>query len=433
MKLSKPTSAVLLSGLAIRLGLAPFTGHPGDMALFVESQRLFYQSGTIDLKYFPTLPMVYYVQLLFYAPYQLLRLLGMPDPQYLYHDTLMIEGLFLKLPLILCDVGIYLVILSFTRKLLPATLFFLNPFPIYLSAVWGTYDSMMLFPLVLGVYFLATGGSRIVSSFLCVISGLLKLFGFVAFALLICESIIRRRFRAEISWQILGGLGILAVTVLPVFLVGGFESFLHGVVYRFIGLGYGTAGGASYNVFETVFNVNPSGNLPILPAALGLFCLGYSYESSKGKQLAHLLVLKWTLIGGLAFSLFSASEPQWLSWLVPLGILYGSFAGRAGLQYFAYIFGVFVTFLTMTLLQGSAYMLVGSGAGFILGYVENVPGGALLYTMMTTIMIVMFCGYSFSKRLKSFRFEVIPLTVLLYLQLYFWIVIAGVGKFVGIS
>src|SRR5438309_6320749 len=127
---------------------------------------------------------------------------------------------------------------------------------------------MMLFPLVLGVYFLATGGSRIVSSFLCVISGLLKLFGFVAFALLICESIIRRRFRAEISWQILGGLGILAVTVLPVFLVGGFESFLHGVVYRFIGLGYGTAGGASYNVFETVFNVNPSGNLPILPAAL---------------------------------------------------------------------------------------------------------------------------------------------------------------------
>jgi len=228
-------------------------------------------------------------------------------------------------------------------------------------------------------------------------------------------------------------LAIIAGTVFPVFLVGGFESFLHGVVYRFIGLGYGTAGGASYNVFETVFKINPSGNLPILPAALGLICLGYSYESSKGKQLRRLLVLKWTLIGGLAFSLFSASEPQWLSWLVPLGILYGSFAGRAGLQYFAYIFGVFVTFLTMTLLQGSAYMLVGSGAGFILGYVENVPGSALLYTMMTTIMIVMFCGYSFSKRLKSFRLEVIPLTVLLYLQLYFWIVVVGVGKFVGVA
>ena len=135
MKLSKPASWVLLSGLAIRLGLAPFTGHPTDMALLVTPQRLFYQYGTIDFKYFPTLPAVYYVQLLFYAPYQLLRLVGMPDFQDFYHTTLMIEGLFLKLPLILADVGIFLVLLRFTGKLIPATLFFLNPFPIFLSAV----------------------------------------------------------------------------------------------------------------------------------------------------------------------------------------------------------------------------------------------------------------------------------------------------------
>src|SRR6266852_9192469 len=104
MKLTRPASAVLLSGLGIRIGLALFTGHPGDIALFVTSQRLFYQTGTIDLKYFPTLPTVYYLQLLFYAPYQLLRLAGMSDFQYFYNTTLMIEGVFLKLPLILCDV-----------------------------------------------------------------------------------------------------------------------------------------------------------------------------------------------------------------------------------------------------------------------------------------------------------------------------------------
>src|SRR5207237_9189654 len=121
----------------------------------------------------------------------------MPYFQYYFHTTMMIEGTFLKLPLILSDVGIFLVMLRFTKKLLPATLFFLNPFPIYLSAVWGTYDSTMLFPLVLGVYFLATGGGRIVSSLVFVISGLMKLFGFVAFALLIFESLIRRRFCAE--------------------------------------------------------------------------------------------------------------------------------------------------------------------------------------------------------------------------------------------
>src|SRR5207245_6545588 len=98
MKLTRPASAVLLSGLGIRLGLAPFTGHPGDIALLVTPQRLFYQTGSIDLKYFPTLPTVYYLQLLFYAPYQLLRLAGMPDYQYYYHTAMMIESLFLKLP-----------------------------------------------------------------------------------------------------------------------------------------------------------------------------------------------------------------------------------------------------------------------------------------------------------------------------------------------
>jgi len=122
MKLTKIASAVLLCGLGIRLGLAPFTGHPGDIALFVTSQRLFYQTSTIDLKYFPTLPAVYYVQLLFYAPYQLLRLAGMPDFQFYYHTAMMIESLFLKLPSILCDAGIFVVLLSFTRKLIPATL-----------------------------------------------------------------------------------------------------------------------------------------------------------------------------------------------------------------------------------------------------------------------------------------------------------------------
>lgn len=431
MKLSKAPSLVLLSGLAIRLGLAPFTGHPGDMALFVASQRLFYQTGAIDLKYFPTLPAIYYAQLLLYAPYQLLRIAGVPDFQYFYHTTLMLEGLFLKLPFILCDVGIFLVLLGFTRKLIPATLFFLNPFPICLSAVWGTYDSMMLFPLILGLYIVATRGSRTTSGFTFVASGLLKLFGFVAFALVICESIIRRRFRQDVRWEVLGGLAIVTATLAPVFLVGGLESFLH-LLYRFIGLSSGT-GTTHLSLLGQIFKVDPSGILPTVPIAAVLTCAGYSYESAKAKRSSALLLLKWTVIAALAFNLFSFAEPQWLSWLVPLGILYGSLTERAGLQYFAYIFGVVVTFLTITLLQGTGYLLIGTGATFILGYVENIPGAVLLYAAMTTTMIVAFCGYSFSEKLKSFRMEIIPLTILLYLQFYFWIVIVGVGGILGVS
>lgn len=432
MKLTRPISAVLISGLAIRLGLAPLTGHPGDLALFVTPQRLFYQTGFIDLKYYPTLPFVYYVQLLFYAPYQLLRLVGMPDFQYYYHTTLMIEGVFLKLPSILCDLGIFMLLLGYTRKLIPATLFFLNPLPICLSAVWGTYDSMMLFPLILGLYLFATHDNRTISTLTLVFSGLLKLFGFVPFALAICESIIRGRFRCELRWELLGALAIVIALTTPVLLLGGFRSFLQVIVYRFVGLSSGT-GGINYGLLGDVFKVNPSGILPTLPLAAAFICIGYSYESAKTKRLPSLLLVKWTVVAALVFNLFSASEPQWLSWLVPLGILYGALTGRTGLQYFAYLFGTFTTFLIITLLQGTAYMLVGSSTGFIVGYVENIPGSVFLYAIMTTTMILMFCGYSFSKKLKSFRFEAVPLILLLYLQAYFWIVVVGVGRFLGVS
>ncbi len=433
MKLSKPASWVLLSGLAIRLGLAPFTGHPTDMALLVTPQRLFFQDGTIDLKYFPTLPTVYYLQLLFYAPYQLLRLIGMPDFQDFYHTTLMIEGLFLKLPMILADVGIFLVLLRFTGKLIPATLFFLNPFPIFLSAVWGMYDSMMLFPLTLGLYFFATRNNRTTPGLIFVVSGLLKLFGFAAFALAICESIIRPRFRREIPLEILGGTAIIVAILSPLFFFGASQSFLQVLVYRFIGFTSGNSGPQYDDLLGEIFKVSISGVLPTVPIIVALTCVGYSYESIRSKQFGPILLVKWTLMAALAISLFSTSEPQWLSWFIPLGILYGSLTGRIGIQYFAFLFGTFVTFLTTTLLQGTAYLLIGTRIAFHLAYVEGIPGSVFLYAVMTTILIVMFCGYSFSKKLKSFRLEVVPLTVLLYLQAYFWIVIIGAGRFIGVS
>jgi hypothetical protein len=191
-------------------------------------------------------------------------------------------------------------------------------------------------------------------------------------------------------------------------------------------------GGTHYGLIGEVLKIEPSGILPILPIVVVLTCIGYSYDSARAKQLRPLFFVKWTLVAGIAFNLFSASQPQWLSWLIPLGILYGSLTGRTGLQYFAYLFGALSTFLTITLLQGVAYMLIGNSTAFVLGYVESIPGSVFLYAVMTTTLIVVFCGYSFSKKLKSFRLEIVPLTVLLYLQLYFWIVIVGAGRILGV-
>ncbi len=417
--------AVLLSGLVLRLGLAPLTGHPYDTGLFVTSQRLYYENGILDLRYFPTVPLLYYIQLAFYAPYALLRLIGIPDFQFFYHTTLMIEGLFLKLPLILCDVGIFLVLLKFTGKLFPATLFFLNPFPIYLSAVWGTYDSLMLFPLILGIY-LYLQNNNALAGIGFVLSGLLKLFGFFAFAMIFFETLVRRRFRQELLLGFTSALTLTALVMLPTFLFGGLEGFLNGLVFRFIGLGRPSAGGARWNLFEVLFNINPAGIFPTVPIIAAAICVGYVFETKKGKR-RDIALMKWTLVGAIGFALFSASEPQWLSWLVPIGILYGHSVGKSGLQYFSYIFGVVQTFLTMTLLQNTGYLLLGTGY-VLVGYVENLPSGSLLYVSIMTFMVGMFSCYAFVERFRSFRIEIVPLTVLIYLQAYFWIVIVGVGR-----
>src|SRR5439155_9138081 len=248
-----------------------------------------------------------------------------------------------------------------------------------------------------------------------VISGLMKLFGFLTYALLICESLVRRRFRDQLLPEILGGLALAAGVIAPVFLVGGLQTLVYGVIYRFIGLSSASGAGGRYNLFAVLLKLNPSGALPLIPVGVALICLAFSYESSRAiKQSLSLRLLKWTLVGAVVFNVFSVSEPQWLSWLLPLGITYGSLTERDGLQYFAYVFGVVVTFLTMTLLQGTGYMLIGTGASFLIGYVENIPSNSLLYAVMTSTMIAIFCGYLAFKRLRSFRLEIVLSVVLIY-------------------
>src|SRR3989442_10424118 len=145
---------VILTAVGIRFSLAPVTGHAYDMGVFAFEQRIFFKNGIFGLKTFPTLPPIYFVQLLFYAPYAVLESLGLHDYQLLYHTSFMIEAVFLKTPYILADIAIFVVIQRITGRLLPATLFFFNPLTIYESSVWGIYDPLMLLAVVLGLLLL---------------------------------------------------------------------------------------------------------------------------------------------------------------------------------------------------------------------------------------------------------------------------------------
>src|SRR3989475_11467039 len=245
ISLNKNDLWIVLLGLVTRVGIALVSGHPYDTAQFAIAQRLFFHHGIFDLKYFPMLHLFYYFQLPFYAIYTGLQVLGLNDFQQFYRSTLMIEGVFLKLPLILSDVGGFWAIRLLTQKRMPAVLYFFNPFIIYTSSAWGMYDTLMILPLLVGFLLLQKYG-RTRSSIIFVVSGMVKLIGFIPYLFLLIETLLKRRFK-EAALQITGGLIVGVSGTVPVVLLGGLRTFLVGFLVRYVGLGGAVQGYFNYN------------------------------------------------------------------------------------------------------------------------------------------------------------------------------------------
>jgi hypothetical protein len=369
---------VLVLGLAIRVGLAIFTGHPYDMFLWTYSARLFYESKIFDT-HFPTLPLLYYLQLASYSFYAFLRLLGLQDPQFLYHPHYMIEGLFLKLPMILSDLGIFILITRFTKKLIYGALFYFNPFIIYLSAVWGMYDSIMMLPLVYGVMLLSQNEQR--HATICFgLSGLTKLFGFIPFAMMLADEFSRRRWRL-IVFQ-LAVLGILAGATFAPFSSLNPESFFVGILFRVIGLG-----GSSFPVWNiaVVSGLTRFFGANLLVGLVVIFVLIFFLIQKRTSSELLMPTLRWSLVAAALLSIFSQAEPQWISWTIPLSVLYASVSRRQGLVYYSYFYGVAATLVTTLMLQGIGFLIIGSPVILLPGF-ELFPNSIAVYAITVLSM-----------------------------------------------
>ncbi len=407
--------ATFLVGLIVRVEIASFAGHPVDLGLFTYSARLYYETGRFDTL-FPSLPLLYYVQLLSYSLYAIIREIGFGDLVFLYHPDYMVEGLFLRSPTILADLGIFALLLRFTGKLRYAAFYLLNPFTIYLTAAWGMYDSLMMLPLVAGFVLVARNQMRLASiSF--VISGLFKLFGFIPFGLMAIENLAQKRFK-EFAIQLGIGTGLTMLTFAPYF-QSGLQDFYVGFVLRFLG-GSGALS-RSYNIIAAFSGLRFTGSSPLVWLAgaivVGAFVLDRRRRS--GSTLKPLLL--WSIVAAVSLDTFSQSQPQWLSWLIPLSILYGFITQREGLANFAYFFGVTGTFLSITLLQSSTYLVTGVPSA-LFSALEGLPDSLIVNAVTVLSMLLMLLGYVFLKPTK-FKVEAIALTTLVYLQAYFWFTI----------
>ena len=388
--LKSNTFIVFAVGFTVRIALALFAGQPYDLALFAYSTRLFYESRIFDV-YFPTLPMTYYAMLASYGCYTLLRGLGLHDLVFLNHPQYMVEGLFLKLPMILSDSAIFLVICRFTRKSFYGALWFLNPLPILVSAAWGMYDSLMIFPMTLGFLLLARRNFRYASiSF--VISGLVKLFGFMPFTLLLITKLIRREWR-EAALEVGIALLMIAAVFLPFF--STVQDYFLAFMFRILGIS--GAETRAWNVFTTFRGANVSfgGGTPLLgPLVILALALFVFEQRANPNSLPH--VLRWSLVIAILSNIFSQAEPQWLLWVMPMAIMYGFVARKDGLIHYSYLYGV-VAAVLITTLYGSGYLLTGSSVA-LFGQLEVYNGRLAIYSATALVLQVVMLGKVFLRK-----------------------------------
>src|SRR5260370_18964799 len=95
------------------------------------------------------------------------------------------------------------------------------------------YDSIMLLLLASG-FLLLSREKRSLASVSFVLSGLIKLFGFIPLVFLVIDSLARRQYK-EVMFQLIGGISLTALVFFS-YLQTGFENFYSGFVLRFLGL-----------------------------------------------------------------------------------------------------------------------------------------------------------------------------------------------------
>jgi hypothetical protein len=152
----RTTTILLVAAAAIRFALAPVTGFI-DTDNFAATASTYYGSGVFGIDWV-SLPGFVYIELVSYLPYALLRTVGFGDWTVLAHSTFAVETVFVKIPSILSDIGIGLLLAKFAERHNPdlkgvvLALYLFNPLTIYLSAVYGQFDPVFVFLLLASLY-----------------------------------------------------------------------------------------------------------------------------------------------------------------------------------------------------------------------------------------------------------------------------------------
>jgi hypothetical protein len=233
---------VTLAALTIRLAIAPFFMHSGDLSTLYESSAMALRGGNLyDFVYHQTLlmqhatglpiffegyayhPLLIYFFVPFYwvytqiaGPYPSIVGGHFPNLPVLVYPNALLAILMVKLPIIIADVGVVYILAGLDLK--KAAIYAFCPYTIFISAVWGMLDALVAI-FLLASYLTFTKSSYLLSGLMFGLS-LMKLYTIVLLPLYL--------YRLWGRWRdFLAFLVGFTVTLVPVayYLVVSPESF----------------------------------------------------------------------------------------------------------------------------------------------------------------------------------------------------------------
>jgi len=152
--------AFIAFGLAIRVAIAPVTGHPTDVKQACDMGPLLFRDGRL-FDDWVDFPLSYYTLLGTSVPYALATSLGFHDVVYLAMPCASLQMIFVKLGPITADIVSYFFlskIVGSTRNTLTdmaPELYLLNPITILTSATWAHLNSMFIALAIVGMYYIS--------------------------------------------------------------------------------------------------------------------------------------------------------------------------------------------------------------------------------------------------------------------------------------
>ena len=347
---------VIPLGVALRVMLSLFTSHAYDMEIWKFAVRTFYERGEITLfSNWTSPPIFYFVLIFFYFPYALLYYyIGFSDWRIFYHPVRAVESLFIKLPMIIADVFIFILLMKIIQHMRPSLskkhtvflscLYFLNPYVIMSSSVWGMFDALAMMFIVAGIY-MWVKERYLLAGLLFAISACTK---WIGVAPLLFGTIIllhSRRLKTAIIMATTSVIVILSVFILPFIITNQTAYILEVLAFR---LGKGsdviTWHGITYleyfmlqNVFYILPNWLVSNYFFIFFGVFGvLLFLIITRSSPQSHRAEAFTLIKSTLLAFLAFYLtYHRINQQFFLWSIALVPLLLASSENKGIKYLA--------------------------------------------------------------------------------------------------